>query len=510
MSYTINKFNGTQVAVVANGTTDSTLDLTLIGKNYAGYGEVQNENFVFLLENFAGNNQPPRPITGQLWFDTSANRLKFYDSNRRFRVASGAEVNEEPPEGLETGDFWFNSKTNQLFAWTGSAYTLVGPQSISSTNITQMVSATLQDNNNPAGTHAVIQAVSNSTVVYIISSDPDFTLDQSVNAIPGFNVIRQGITMVYSNDPAQEGQTTSDHRYWGTASNSDRLGGLPVSSFVQTGAAKFDTVVQFYDVGYTVGYPIAKLKVYNENATTPTLHNQRIGGSTAFKTTLESGSSVTPLLLTGKDVTPGVDAESNLGTSELKWKTVYASSFVGIASKADALKLGTDYKTASTSAVADTIVARTSVAETVGGTTVTAGAIKATYFVGTATTANYADLAEKYIADAHYEIGTVMSVGGKNEVTASKWGDRALGAVSEKPAYLMNRDLVNGTVVALKGRVPVKVFGPVTKGDRLVAGGELGTAIVCDGGAQNVANTFAIALETNNASGIKLVESVIL
>ena len=71
MSYTINRFNGTQVAVIADGTIDSTLDLKLIGKNYAGYGAVQNENFVYLLENFAGNSQPPRPVSCLLYTSPS-------------------------------------------------------------------------------------------------------------------------------------------------------------------------------------------------------------------------------------------------------------------------------------------------------------------------------------------------------------------------------------------------------------------------------------------------------
>jgi hypothetical protein len=53
MAYTINKYDGSQVTVIADGTIDNTLDIKLIGKNYAGYGEVQNENLVFLLENFA-------------------------------------------------------------------------------------------------------------------------------------------------------------------------------------------------------------------------------------------------------------------------------------------------------------------------------------------------------------------------------------------------------------------------------------------------------------------------
>ena len=56
MPYTINKYSGPPITVVADGTIDSTLDIKLIGKNYAGYGEVQNENLVFMLENFSSSS----------------------------------------------------------------------------------------------------------------------------------------------------------------------------------------------------------------------------------------------------------------------------------------------------------------------------------------------------------------------------------------------------------------------------------------------------------------------
>ena len=84
MPYAINKYNGTLISTVADGTIDNTTDLKIIGKNYAGYGEVQNENFLYLLENFANNNPPPRPIQGQLWFDSSNSKLKFYDGELKF------------------------------------------------------------------------------------------------------------------------------------------------------------------------------------------------------------------------------------------------------------------------------------------------------------------------------------------------------------------------------------------------------------------------------------------
>ena len=79
MPYQIDRYAGTTLTTVQDGTVDQTTNLKLVGKNYAGYGEIQNENFVHLLENFAGANQPSRPLSGQLWYDSAANKLKFYD-----------------------------------------------------------------------------------------------------------------------------------------------------------------------------------------------------------------------------------------------------------------------------------------------------------------------------------------------------------------------------------------------------------------------------------------------
>ena len=125
---------------------------------------------------------------------------------------------------------------------------------------------------------------------------------------------------------------------------------------------------------------------------------------------------------------------------------------------------------------------------------------------GTAVHAQYADLAEKYLADKEYEIGTVVAIGGEAEVTACSQGDRAVGAVSANPAYAMNSGLDGGTYIALKGRVPIKVEGPVRKGQRLVAG-DWGCACAINNSDPDV---FAVALETNNNTGVNLVEALIL
>jgi hypothetical protein len=93
----------------------------------------------------------------------------------------------------------------------------------------------------------------------------------------------------------------------------------------------------------------------------------------------------------------------------------------------------------------------------------------ATNFAGTASSANYADLAEKYLADAEYPIGTLLSIGGNKEVTATttKNTDSIVGSVSKNPGYIMNNGQEGGTAVALKGRVPLRVIGKCNKGDLL-------------------------------------------
>jgi hypothetical protein len=95
--------------------------------------------------------------------------------------------------------------------------------------------------------------------------------------------------------------------------------------------------------------------------------------------------------------------------------------------------------------------------------------LRATKFAGEASSALYADLAEKYLADGEYPIGTLLSIGGDKEVTATttKNTDSIIGSVSKNPGFIMNSGLEGGTLVALKGRVPLRVIGKCNKGDIL-------------------------------------------
>ena len=109
------------------------------------------------------------------------------------------------------------------------------------------------------------------------------------------------------------------------------------------------------------------------------------------------------------------------------------------------------------------------------------GTVTANLFSGTATSARYADLAEKYTSDADYEPGTVVKIGGSAEITQtdSHADTEVFGVISTDPAYLMNKD-INGLPVALQGRVPVKVIGKIKKGQRLTSSDVPGIAWAAD------------------------------
>ena len=127
MAYQINKTDGTILATVVDGQIDNlSTDLTLIGKNYSGFGEAINENFVKLLENFSNTSRPENPIRGQIWFDVSESKLKVYSGNG-FVPVSSATISTTQPLNLGVGDLWFNSTDKQLYFFDGTSTILLGP-----------------------------------------------------------------------------------------------------------------------------------------------------------------------------------------------------------------------------------------------------------------------------------------------------------------------------------------------------------------------------------------------
>jgi len=482
MAYQIDRYNNTVLTIVEDGTVDQTTDLKFIGKNYAGYGEIQNENFLFLLENFAGANQPPRALSGQIWFDTANSKLKFYDGTQ-WRTTGGSAVSSSQPTGLTSGDFWWDSANDQLYVYNGSDFVLIGPQNAGE-GVTQMVSLEVLDLQGT--TRSVIAATLEDEVIATLSS-VEFTLNDAT-PITGFTTIKKGITLI--NTPTT-GVTTTDHYFWGTSSNALKLGGIDASNFVVSSPGEtttFDQLVEFSDDGLLIG----DFKIYMDG-TSAVLENQAsVNNEILFKVTNNLGTPTTVSKINITGLIPALDNTYDIGTTSLRWQDVHAVNFVGEATKATSLRVGSDFRTAAVSATNNTVAVRDAT-----------GNVAANLFQGTATAARYADLAEKYTTEEEHPVGTVMAVGGEAEARPTKVGDIAIGVISENPAYMMNSD-IEGQYIGLKGRVPVRVVGPVSKGQQVYVASE-------EGAASTIASNslVGIALETNNDEGEKLVECVL-
>ena len=497
MAYTINRYNNATLSTVEDGTLDQTTDLKLVGKNYAGYGEIQNENFVFLLENFSGANAPPKAISGQMWFDSGNSKLKFYDGTK-WRTTGGAEVGASAPAGLKAGDFWWDTGNEQLYAYNGTDFILIGPQDAGS-GITQMQSKTVRDD---GGTNrSIIAATVNDEVIFTISAI-QFTIDStdSENAITGFDVIRRGVTLKNTQNSA-DGVTTTGHRFHGTATNADKLGGVEAANFVQTGSASFTTLTNFADVGIAIGDSSdLKIKIINDNegsiandvGKTIKLSAKPLSGITQNILRVQADSTLALL--------PGLQSDNSLqtvtiGSASEAFNNVFATTFTGTATQANTLQVdGASYRQASvTTTLNNTIACRSA-----------SGNITANIFDGVATSSRFADLAEKYTTGDDLVPGTAVAVCSHedHEVAPAKSSDICIGVISTDPGLMMNSD-ADGQYVALKGRVPVRVKGVVEKGQAIYAW--------ADGVCSTIHTTamIGVALESSADDSEKLIECVL-
>ncbi len=584
MAYQVNKFNGTFLVSVADGTIDSTTNIRFVGKNYAGYGQVQNENFLHLLEHFAGANQPSKPISGQLWYDSTDRKIKVYDGTR-FRPVGGATSSATAPIGLSAGEFWFDSLAQQLYCWTGTEYVLVGPESPGTLGETSLTSVTVKDTGNES--HTIAKIKSGGTDVAIFSKDTFNLSDADKTLLPNFGRIKKGITLVSTDNDNGVTTTASGAVIWGTATSAQRLVDIADSSifydvtdFVLKDSPTFTTSVTFnsglvlgsvpraaveiangsdllfrtYSAdskiillpagssstgvlqidsdsvipssGVSLGSDLNRFnQIFSNNVTSASIVGAFYGNLTGNVTGNLTGNvtgnvvgnvtgnltgNITGTASSATNATRLNNAEASdaavISTVALRTASgnLVANQFVGTADRADRIKIdnaasdnpASSYKSAMTTQTPLTIAARDS-----------SGDLTARFFRGTATAVQGADLAEKYLADKEYAVGTVMIIGGEQEVTASVWvGQRAVGVVSDKPGLIMNEDLEGGTQVALKGRVPVKVIGQVKKGDRLIAAPD-GCAIAVEG---SHIDTFAVALESSLNTEVKLIEALVL
>jgi hypothetical protein len=155
MPYILKRTNGTQLAVIQDGSIDQSTDLIFIGKNYAGYGQTMNENFLQLLENFSSSRSPSKPLTGQIWFDSANLKLNIYDGNR-FKSLTVTDSNTARPSDLRTGDQWFDPVNQKLYVYNGIEFVMIGPEKNVAAVQSTFSASLVQDNT--FANHTVLQA----------------------------------------------------------------------------------------------------------------------------------------------------------------------------------------------------------------------------------------------------------------------------------------------------------------------------------------------------------------
>lgn len=218
MAYQINKTDGTIVATVADGQIDTlSTDITLIGKNYSGFGESLNENFVKLLENFASSARPTQPIRGQIWFDTAENKLKVYNGIE-FLPVSSATVSNTQPSTLAIGDLWFNNVSGQLYFFDGTNPLLLGPAFSLTQGLSGLKVDSILDTLNQT---RVITSLYNNGILLGIFAKDSFT---PKTAIIGFSGSIQ---------PGFNAGTLAGIKFNVTCTNSEQLGGADATIYVR-------------------------------------------------------------------------------------------------------------------------------------------------------------------------------------------------------------------------------------------------------------------------------------
>ena len=209
MAYTIFKSDGTELVVLDDYLIDSsTLSLNLIGKNVSGYGSPQNENFLYLLENFASSIPPNSPLTGQLWYDKNAGVMRpmvydggtwrplsvlLYSNTTTDRTISNGSIISSQVQG----DFWFKADDQQLYINTGTAYSLIGPELVPGFGTTKMSSDSMKDLDGVA--HPIIKMVLDNEVVGIISNTTFNSTSTFNPLVTHFPTVYRGMTFANYN-----------------------------------------------------------------------------------------------------------------------------------------------------------------------------------------------------------------------------------------------------------------------------------------------------------------------
>ena len=500
MAYKINNTFGTLLVTLADGTIDvATTDLTLIGKGYAGFGEKLNENLVKLLENFNNTTTPANKVQGQMWYDKTNNQINVYTGSKWKPVGSSTNSATAPTNAV-LGDMWFDTTNTQLYVYTGSAWTLIGPTTLAGSGVTQVISESPEDNTGVK--RSILKMVSNDTVVAVVSNlaftpSSTETLGAALVAA-GFSAVAQGI---------QLSSSVSSAKFRGTATNSESLGGVVAANYLRSDEADTTTgritvqaddgirlgagnditmtlssddltiaqTTQDKDIIFTVNDGGATTEALRIKGSTGRIEHLRVGDLTVDGTntilntqTLSVEDNIIELNrnissnagmpnFTGLKVNRGETSSATEQNLYWVWDETFAddgSTTYGNAGGAwTAFKSGGGQDELSAPTLVD---------------------VRANIVHATSTTAMYADLAERYETDIPVEVGDVVILGGHAEITKcqEELSDAVFGVISESPAFLMNARAGNNDshpMVALEGRVMVKIQGTGKAGDRVVS-----------------------------------------
>lgn len=294
MSYEIRKSDGTLLLELGDGFTDrTTSSLTFIGKNVSNFGQLQNNNFLHLLENFAALTEPANKITGQLWFDKTNSVVKVYNTDK-WQTLAVLSYSTSSSASSSIGNLWYDSTNHQLSINTGTGFTLIGPEFVPGFGTTKFVSGTLKDLSNID--HPVIKCILDNEVIALISS-LGFDVN-STNGLSGFPYAYKGITL--------KNGLTNEFQLYGWSKFADSANKLKNENGDFVSASTTATANSIVQRSALSGIAVAD--IIASSITTSTV------GSISGTWTVNDGFN------------PDTNGGANLGTASLRWSNVYAQT----------------------------------------------------------------------------------------------------------------------------------------------------------------------------------------
>lgn len=402
MAYTIVKSDGTVLTTISDGTINTTsTSLGLPGRNYAGYGQQIDTNFVHQVENFAASTPPANPLRGQLWYDVNNSLLKLC-----------------PSDGTSNANAWIT-----LAVSSGTSTTTFGAVNVTGNLTANNITAV----NSIVGDTITVRLATvsaNATIANAaITTGNIGTLNSAVINSGASNVTPGALTGTWTANGGLTGNTLII-----TNGNLVAITGIKTDNYYYANGSPFNP---------TGTYTNANVSDY----------------LTGANSVVQFTGNIAPTKLTTTNITAGSNTTSGSITGNFTLTT------------------------------------------------------------GSRLLSTYADLAERFEADAIYDAGTVVEMGGDKEITAVQYelSEDVFGVVSTTAGYLMNAmagDDDTHPAIAVGGRVKVKVDGIVKKGQRLVAAGK-GIARAAKSGEATAFNIIGRALENKTTTGMGVIEAFV-